>query len=151
MNVWTVILLSIVSIGLIIYFLVAVMNVKTETIFGPPLIIAIVVVVLAGLNYYLLWEKSVYIVIKTGESVLHKGEIEFNDDIWNKDEIFRFSAETRGIPVIDYRQQLKDFLAADEIKLCRDYSSETTGSGRYESKAHPVTVCVNKKGVRWYF
>ena len=151
MNIWIVILLATVSVGLIFYFLTAVLGIQSDKILGPPLMIAIITVLLAGLSYYLVWEKSIYVVISSDESVLYKNAIEFNGDVWQEDEVFRFSSETRGVPVIDYREQIKDFLAADEVKLCRDYKSHAIGSGRYKKEAGSVTVCVNKKGVRWYF
>jgi len=151
MNVWIVILLAVVSVSLILYFLVAVLGVKSEEIFGRPLMIAIIVTLLAGLSYYLMWEKSIHVVIKSDEDIFYKSEIGFNNDIWNKEGVFVFSSVTRGIPTIDYSQQVKDFLAKDQVKLCRDYKSETIGAGRYEKKGGSLTICVNKKGMRWYF
>lgn len=151
MNIWTVILLTLVSVGLVFYFLVAVVGVKTGKLFGPPLMISISVVLVAGLSYYLVSEKSIYVVIKSGESILRKSSIEFNDEMWQNDELFMFSSVTRGVPVIDYTQLVKDFLASDEARLCRDYQSDDRGSGRYKKEAGTVTVCVNKKGIRWYF
>ena len=151
MNVWVVILLATVSVGIVFYFLTEVLGLKSEKIFGPPLIISIFVVLLAGLSYYLVWEKSIYVVIKSDEQILQKREIKYNDKIWDQEGVFVFSAVTRGIPVINYQLQVKDFLAEDVIKLCRDYSSQVTGTGRYEKEAGVVTVCVNKKGMRWYF
>lgn len=151
MNVWMVVLLSVVSVALVLYFLTAVLGVKSDKLFGPPLIIAIIVVLLAGLSYYLLSEKSIFVVIKADERVLQKRAIKFNDDILHSDDVFVFSAITRGIPVIDYSQQVKDFLAEDELKLCRDYMSQAKGTGRYEKEAGSVSICINKKGVRWNF
>lgn len=151
MNVWVVILLAVVSVSLVFYFLTAVLGVKSEKIIGPPLIIAIIVVLLAGLSYYLVWEKSIYVVITSDEQVLQKREIKYKDDIWHKESVFVFSAKARGVPLIDYRQQVKDFLAEGEVKLCRVYSSQATGTGRYKKEAGVVSVCVNKKGLRWYF
>jgi len=146
-----VVLLSVVSVALVLYFLTAVLGVKSDKLFGPPLIIAIIVVLLAGLSYYLLSEKSIFVVIKADERVLQKRAIKFNDDILHSDDVFVFSAITRGIPVIDYSQQVKDFLAEDELKLCRDYMSQAKGTGRYEKEAGSVSICINKKGVRWNF
>lgn len=151
MNVWMVILLAIVSVGLVFYVLTAVLGIKSDKLLGPPLMIAVVVMLLTGLSYYLLWEKSINVVITADGRVLHKRAIKFNDDVLHSDDVFVFTAVTRGIPLIDYSQQVKDFLAEDEVKLCRDYMSETIGSGRYKQEASPVAVCVNKKGVRWYF
>ena len=151
MNVWIVILLVVVSVGLIFYFLTAVLGVKSEKLFGLPLIIAIAVVLLVGLSYYLLGEKSIYVVINYDEDTLQKRAVKFNDDIWHEKDVFVFSSVTRGIPIIDYRQQVKEFLTKDEDKLCRDYKSKIIGSGRYETKGGPVSICVNKKGARWYF
>jgi len=151
MNVWVVILLVTVSTGLVFYFLKAVLGVKSEKIFGPLLIISVIVVLLAGLGYYLLWEKSIYVVIKSDDHILQKREVKYRDDILQKESVFVFSAVTRGISVINYTQQVKDFLAKAEVALCRDYSSQSTGTGRYEKKAGIVTVCVSKKGLRWYF
>lgn len=149
MNVWTVILLTIVSVGLVFYFLTAVLGVKSSKLFGLPLILVIITVLLGGLSYYFLWEKSIYVVIKSGKSVLYKNTIKFNGDGWKEDEEFSFSAKNRGVPVINYRQQIKDFLVSGEVKLCRDYKSHAIGSGRYKKEAGSVSVCVNKKGARW--
>lgn len=151
MNVWLVILLAVVSVAAVFYFLVAVLGVKSDKLLGPPLAIAIVVVLLAGLSYYLLGEKSIYVVIETDDRVLQKRAIAFNDDILNTDDVFVFSSVTRGIAVIDYKQQVKEFLAADEVKLCKNYGSESVGSGRYKKEAASVTICVTKKGARWSF
>lgn len=151
MNVWTVVLLTIVSVGLILYFLVVVVGVGSDKLFGLPLIVAVIIVIFVGFSYYLLCQKLIYVVIKSDENVLYKNTIKSSDKIWHKDEEFRFSSKTRGIPVIDYRQQVKDFLASEEDKLCRDYKSHTIGSGRYTKEGGLVTVCVDKKGLRWYF
>ena len=151
MNIWSVILLAVVSVSLVFYVLTAVLGVKSEKIFGPPLMIAIVTVLLAGFGYYLLGEKSIYVVITSDEQVLHKSSVKFNDEVWHKEGAFLFSAVTMGIPVINYSQQVKDLLAGDEVKLCRDYSSQTIGTGRYKKEAGIIAVCVNKKGLRWYF
>jgi len=151
MNVWLVILLAVVLIGIVFYFLTVVIGVKSEKIFGPPLIVSIIIVLLVGLGYYLVWEKSIYVVIKSDGHVLQKREIKYKDDILQKENVFVFSAVTRGISVIEYAQQVKDFLVKDEVELCRDYSSQSTGTGRYEKEAGIVTVCVNKKGLRWHF
>ena len=151
MNIWLVILVTIVSVSLVLYLLVVVLGVKSDKLFGPPLMTAIIVVLLAGLSYYLLWDKSIYVVIKSGESVLHKSSIAFNDEVWQKDDVFMFRSKTRGIDGIDFRQQIREFLAGDELELCRDYTSKATGSGRYKSTEAIITICVNKKGLRWYF
>jgi len=150
MNVWIVILITVILVGLVLYFLTAVLGMKSENIFGPPLIISIVAVLLAGLSYYLVWEKSIYVVIESDDQVLQKREVKYKDDILQKESIFVFSSVTRGISVINYRQLVNDFIASDEVKLCRDFNSQTTGTGRYEKEATTVTVCVNKKGLRWY-
>lgn len=149
MNVWTVILLTIVSVGLILYFLTAVLGIKSNKLLGLPLILTVISILLGGLSYNFLWEKSIYVVIKSGDSVLYINTIKFNDDSWKKDEEFIFSAKTRGIPIIDYRQQIKDFLVSGDVKLCRDYTSHAIGFGRYKKEAGFVSVCVSKKGVRW--
>jgi len=151
MNVWAVILLTIVLIGVVFYVLTAVLGVKSDKILGPPLAISIIVVLLAGLSYYLVWEKSIYIVVEANDRILEKRSIAYTDDVLSSDDVFVFSSVTRGISVIDYKQQVKDFLAADEVKLCREYSSETKGTGRYKKEASSLSICVNKKGVRWYF
>lgn len=151
MNVWTVILLVIVIVSITLYFLVAIVGLKTRKIFGTPLAITIIAVLLVGLSYYLVWEKSVYVVITVDENVLQKRAIKFSDDVLNKNDIFIYSSVTRGIPVIDYKQQVKDFLTNDKVMLCRDYKSQATGEGRYRKEAGKVSICINKKGVRWYF
>lgn len=150
MNIWTVILLLAVSFAVVLYVLIEVIGVKTNKILGPPLAVAIIVVLLAGLSYYLLGEKSINVVITSDEDVLYKAAIKFDDDVWEKEGAFLFSSKTRGIPVIDYRQQVKDYLAGNEVKLCNDYSSQAIGTGRYSQAVGVVTVCVNKKGIRWY-
>ncbi len=151
MNVWLVILLAVVSVAAVFYFLVAVLGVKSDKLLGPPLAIAISVVLLAGLSYYLLGEKSIYVVIELDDRVLQKRAIAFGDDIVNTDDVFVFSSSTRGISVIDYKQQVKEFLAADEVELCQNYSSQSVGTGRYKKEAGSVTICVTKKGARWHF
>jgi len=151
MNVWLVILLTVVSIAVVLYFMVAVLGVKSDKLLGPPLAIAISVVLLAGLSYYFLGEKSIYIVIETDDRVLQKRAVAFSEEVINADDVFIFSSSTRGISVIDYKQQVKQFLAADETMLCKKYSSQTLGSGRYKKEAAAVTICVNRKGIRWYF
>lgn len=151
MSIWTVIFLAIVSISLVLYFLIVVLGFKPDKVFGPSLSIAIIVMLLAGLGYYLVWEKSINVVIKSAESVLYKSSIEVNDTMWQQDELFVFSSETSGIFALDYRQQVKELLAADEEKICRDYPSQTIGSGRYQQGGEAISVCVNKKGVGWKF
>lgn len=146
-----VVLLSLVFLGLVFYFLTEVLSIKSDKLIGPPLLISIVVVLLAGLSYYLVWEKSIYVEIKADDLVIQKRTIEFNDDILSSDGVFVFTAVTIGIPFIDYSQQVKDFLSNNELKLCRNYMSQTIGTGRYKKEARPVTICINKKGARWNF
>jgi len=151
MNVWLVILLAVVSVAVVFYFLVAVLGVKSDKLLGPPLAIAISVVLLAGLSYYLLGEKSIYVVIELDDRVLQKRAVAFREDILDADNVFLFSSITRGISVIDYKPQVKEFLMTDEVELCKNYSSQSLGTGRYKKEAGSVTICVTKKGARWYF
>jgi len=151
MNVWMVILLTIVITAVVIYFLTAVLAVRMDKIFGTPLMLAIITILLAGVSYYFVWEKSIYVVIKADESAFYKSAIPVSDDMWKKEELFRYSSETRGVGLIDFSQQVKELLSADKVKLCRDYISNATGTGRYKSEAGVVVVCVNKKGLRWHF
>jgi len=150
MNIWAVILFIVVSVSLLLYLMVAVFGVRVEKVFGRPFKIAIIVILFAGFSYYLFWEKSIHVEIKSGETSFHKSVIAFNEGMWEKEELFRFSSVTRGIHLIDYRQQIKDFLSGDEDKLCRNYSSQAIGTGRYKSDISIIVVCVNKKGFRWY-
>ncbi|MDH5426267.1 MAG: hypothetical protein OEY29_14860 [Gammaproteobacteria bacterium] len=151
MNVLLVILLSIVFVGLIFYVLKSMPGMDTKNLSGPPLIIAIILVLLTGLSFYLLSEKSIYVVIQTDERVLQKRAIGFTDDILDSKDEFVYSSVTSGIPHINYYQQVKDFLSGDATELCRSYMSQATGSGRYKREARAVSVCLNKEGIRWRF
>jgi len=151
MNVWLVILLSIVLVAIVLYVLVAVVGVKSSNIIGPPLAIAILIVLFAGLSYYLLWEKSIHVVIEADDRVLQKRAINYNDDVMKSDDVFVFSSSTRGIHAINYKPQVEKFLAADDVESCQEYDSQTTGTGRYKKESGGVSICINKKGVRWFF
>lgn len=150
MNFWLLFLLILVISLALNYFIVK-LGYNTRKLVGTPFIWVVLAVLLGGLVYYLVWEKSVYVEIKVDDQVLYKSKVKYESKHWNDDRTFRYSSVTRGIDEIDYRALVNELLAEDTITLCQEYQSQAKGTGRYKHEAGAVTVCVNKKGVRWFF